>query len=147
MQWNPEQAVHVPEIDAEHQEMFRLAAELRAALLADEKNARLSQLCRRLLAEVTEHLRHEEQMMRDAGYPSYAWHEHQHRTARARMTVLEEKLRGGERQPMFEAIEAIGAWLRDHTSVADRMAGAYLRNYWREKGREPSTEYSGSPRR
>jgi len=125
--------VHVPEIDAEHQEMFRLAAELREVLLAGEQTARLGFLCRRLAAEVNAHLSHEERLMRDAAYPSYSWHERQHRTVRARIAALEQQVRHGEREPIFDSLEAVAGWLRDHTSIADRMAGAYLRNYWRER--------------
>jgi len=125
--------VHVPEIDTEHQEMFRLAADFREAVLAGEKPARLALRCRRLAAEMNGHLSHEERLMREAGYPALAWHERQHRTVRARLGALERDVERGERQPIFEALEAVAGWLRDHTSVADRMAGAYLRNYWRER--------------
>jgi hemerythrin len=114
----PEQAVHVPAIDAEHQELFRVAADLRQALLNG-------------------HFSHEERLMRDAEYPAYTWHERQHRTARARMAALERDFQRSDRQGMFKSLEALAGWVRDHTSVADRMAGSYLRNYWRAREYAP----------
>jgi len=111
--------------------MFDRAAELRQALLDREQPARLEFLRRALAAEVNGHLSHEERLMRGADYPAYAWHERQHRTARERLGALERAVQSGDYQPLFEAIEALAAWMRDHTSVADRMAAAYLRNYWR----------------
>jgi hypothetical protein len=38
---------------------------------------------------------------------------------------------------MFHSLEALAGWMRDHTSVADRMAGSYLRNYWRAREYAP----------
>lgn len=131
MKWTAEHAVQIPDIDAQHREMFDRAAELRQALLDGEKPARLELLRRGLAAEINGHLSHEERLMRQADYPAYAWHERQHRTARARLSAIEHSLQRGEPQRLFEAVEALAAWMRDHTSVADRMAAAYLRNYWR----------------
>jgi hemerythrin len=133
----PEQAVHVPEIDAEHQELFRVAADLRQALLNSDSGGRISLRCRRLAAELNTHLSHEERLMRDAKYPAFTWHERQHRTARARMAALERDFQRSDRQGMFKSLEALAAWVRDHTSVADRMAGSYLRNYWRAREDAP----------
>ncbi len=113
--------------------MFRLAADLREGMLAGEKPARLSIRCRQLTAEVNGHLSHEQHLMSEAAYPFYAWHERQHRTGRARLAALEREVRVGDPQAMFEALEAFAEWLRDHTSVADRMVGSYLRNYWRSQ--------------
>ena len=137
LRWTPEQSVHVPAIDAEHEEMFRVAPALRQALLAGDKTGHLDLLCRRLAAELNGHFSHEERLMRDAEYPAYVWHERQHRTARAKMGALERDVQRGECQSMFESLESVAVWMRDHTSVADRMVGSYLRNYWRTR------EYAG----
>lgn len=133
MKWTAEHAVQIPAIDAQHREMFDRAAELRQALLNGERPARLELLRRRLAAEINGHLSHEERLMRNAEYPAYAWHERQHRTARARLGAIEHALQQGEPLSLFEAVEALAVWMRDHTSVADRMAAAYLRNYWRSR--------------
>ncbi len=59
LRWVPEQAVHVPEIDAEHRKLFRAAADLRQALLDGDSTAHLALLCRRLAAELNGHFSHE----------------------------------------------------------------------------------------
>jgi len=71
--------------------------------------------------------------MQDADYPAYAWHERQHRTARSRLGILEREVQRGDSQAMFHAVELLAGWMRDHTGVADRMAAAYLRSYWRAR--------------
>lgn len=131
MRWTPEHSVFVPEIDLQHQEVFALAAELRTAVTAGEVGARLDALQRRLAVVIGSHLAHEERLMRSAGYPSREWHERQHQTARAKLAALNQSVEGGDHQETFEALEALAGWLRDHTSIADRMVGAYLRNHQR----------------
>lgn len=133
LRWTAEQAIHIPEIDAQHQEMFRIAADLRQALLDGDKTGRVALLCRRLAAEANTHFSHEERLMREAEYPAYAWHERQHRTARSKLGALERDVLQGDWELMFQSLEALACWMRDHVSLADRMAGSYLRNYWRSR--------------
>lgn len=129
LRWTAEDnSVYIPEIDAQHREVFRLAGELRSAALAGAAPAELEALRHRLDQLVSGHLAHEEDLMRAAHYSAYAWHERQHQTARTRLAELKRTLRCEDREAAFESIEAFAAWLRDHTAVADRMAGAHLRN-------------------
>jgi len=113
--------------------MFRIAAEIRQALLDGGRTTRVALLCNRLAAEVNTHFAYEERLMREAEYPAYAWHERQHRTARSKIAAFERDLQRGEPRPMSESLEALACWMRDHVSVADRMVGSYLRNYWRAR--------------
>ena len=69
--------------------------------------------------------------MRDASYPQVEWHKRQHATACAQLETLAASIHTGEQASIFESLEAIAKWMRDHTSIADRMAGAYLRNHLR----------------
>lgn len=133
LRWSDQYAIHIPQIDTEHQEMFRIADEMRQALLAGDRTSRLALLCRRLAVQANTHFAHEERLMREAEYPAYAWHERQHRTARSKMSAFERDLHRGEWQPMLESLEVLVCWMRDHVSVADRMVGSYLRNYWRAR--------------
>lgn len=128
-----ENSVHVPEIDAEHQSIYRLAGDLRGALLNGAKQGQVELLARRVSTEVAAHLTHEERLLRTSRYPALEWHERQHQTGRARLARLERAVARGNLDGVFDALESLAGWLRDHTSVADRMAGAYLRNHWRSR--------------
>lgn len=135
LQWTEENSVYVPELDEEHQAMFHLAQQLRHAAMGGEPAVRLELQAQRLMEEVASHFRHEESLMREAGYPQTDWHQRQHATARAQLTTLVDSIRSGEQASIFESLEAIAKWMRDHTSIADRMAGAYLRNHLRASAR------------
>ena len=44
---------------------------------------------------------------------------------------LARRVEAGDAAAAGELLEFLSVWLRDHMSVADRMMGAYLRNYLR----------------
>ena len=121
----------VPEIDAEHEQMFRAAVELRQAVLVGDTRERLELLATRLASEVIGHFLHEETLMQSARYPSIEWHTRQHETARGKLALLRRHIRHGDRGAIFESLESLAGGLRDHMTVADRMAGSFLRNHQR----------------
>jgi hemerythrin-like metal-binding protein len=135
LQWTGDQSVFLPDLDEQHQAIFLLLEELRHALLEGEAAIELEARVQCLGDQASEHLRHEERLMREARYPQLEWHKRQHTTARALLTTLAEAIRSSSRDLMFDSLEAIAKWTRDHTGVADRMAGAYLRNHMRGSAR------------
>jgi hemerythrin-like metal-binding protein len=132
LQWTKDQTAFVPEIDAEHQSMFLLLQELRQAVV-EGGGQQLGSRLESFAAEVNRHFRHEEKLMLAARYSAFSWHRQQHETARAKLAVLSEYTRREDRSSMIPAFESVVEWLRDHTGVADRMFGAHLRNFRRER--------------
>lgn len=129
LQWTPEHSVFLPEIDAEHQAMFRLVQDLRHAALGGSGPDTLMHHLRRVSEEFTAHFQHEERLMRASRYPSTGWHKAQHGAARSKLIAVRGAIRTGDRQVISHAVECVADWIRDHTSVADRMFGAYVRNH------------------
>src|SRR5260370_33333581 len=78
-----------------------------------------------------EHYRHEERLMRAMHYSSFEWHKRQHNAARKKSKPLPRRTEGGDAAAAEELLTFLSVWLRDHMGVADRMMGAYLRNYLR----------------
>jgi hemerythrin-like metal-binding protein len=133
LQWNKEQSVFVPEIDEQHEGLFQASQELRRALLEGEQPARLDFLAARLATRVAAHFQNEERLMRLSRYSAMDWHERQHQTGRGLLAALIDAIRGHGTASPFDALDALTAWMLDHISVADRMLGAHLRNYDRER--------------
>jgi hemerythrin len=122
----------VPEIDAEHRTIFEKAGELHRAVLAGKDIAEIQALLKELIARASRHFTHEEEMMRAAGYPSYEWHKGQHDSIRAKVKSAERRLRRGETDGTLELLKYLSGWLKNHTSVTDRLMSAYCRNHaWR----------------
>jgi hemerythrin len=83
------------------------------------------------LETAEEHFRHEERLMRAMHYTAFAWHKSQHDAVRKRAKAAASRMEKGDSAAAGELLQFLSAWLRDHMSVADRMMGAYLRNYLR----------------
>jgi len=129
--WSSACSVYLPEIDAEHREIFRLGDELHKALLAGTALAQLKPILANLLEAEEQHFRHEERLMRAMRYDALAWHKRQHDTARRKSRELVKRIESGDTGAAGELLQYLSNWLGDHISVPDRMMGAYLRNYLR----------------
>src|SRR5690349_24934545 len=126
--WARKNEVFVPELDAEHRNLFRITEELRSAVEAEAPDERVRALFDALTADTEEHFRHEERLMRLAAYSAYQWHKGQHDTLRKRARVLAAQWQSGDREAPGMLVAFLSAWLQEHTAVADRMLGATLRN-------------------
>jgi hemerythrin-like metal-binding protein len=130
--WTKEHAVFLPDVDAEHRNLFHLADQLEAAVLAKADAAQVLETLRALIAATEDHFSHEERQMRSTHYPSYAWHKQQHDTLRKRMSQFVPRIESGDGEAALLLLEFLSGWLKDHTALTDRMMGAYLRNYERQ---------------
>ncbi|HTQ54068.1 MAG TPA: bacteriohemerythrin [Bryobacteraceae bacterium] len=132
-EWSERHAVHVPEVDDEHQLLFRLCRDLQVAIAAGATTAQVQPILDELIAHAAEHFSHEERQMRAAGYSHYAWHQRQHHAARAKLVWFARRIRRGNASAVRELLDFLQGWLNDHIGIADRMLGAYLRNYQRQR--------------
>jgi hemerythrin len=129
--WNKGYDVFLPEIDAEHREIFRLAAELQNALDSGAKKAGVEGAMESLASVLGEHFAHEERLMKAASCPSYEWHRRQHSTARKQIRRVRTAFAAGDADAAGAYLEFLSRWLGDHLSVTDRLMSAQVRNYSR----------------
>lgn len=127
--WSKANEVFIPEVDAEHRNLFQLADGLQAVVLAKADATQVQEALRALIAAIDDHFSFEERRMRSAHYPQYAWHKQLHDTVRKRARLFVPRIESGDREAAMLLLEFLSAWLMDHTALADRMMGAYLRNY------------------
>lgn len=125
-------------MDAEHQTLFRLARELRRAVLAGAASNPVQSMLGDLIRHTGEHFVHEERLMRSAAYPLYQWHKRQHSMGRATATRLQRCVRRGDREAAAVLLQDFSGWLKNHIRLSDRMLGAYLRNYERARAVQAS---------
>ena len=124
-------AVFIPEIDAEHKDIFRLAEELRQAVAGGAPADQAQSILRELMARAEDHFAHEERLMLATQYPALAWHKGQHDSVRRNVREFAPRIEGGERQAAPRLLEFLSGWLRDHMRLADCMRAAHVRNYER----------------
>jgi hemerythrin len=124
-------AVFIPEIDAEHKNIYRLAEELSQAVAGGVPADQARAILRELIASGEDHFAHEERLMRATNYPASAWHKGQHDTVRKRMKEFAPRIEGGDGEAAPLLLEFLSGWLRDHVRLADCMMAAHVRNYER----------------
>ena len=125
--WTDDDAVFVPQIDAEHENLFEGAERMRQFLArwrSDHARFPLWRFSQDFLA----HLNSEERLMRTSRYSGLNWHERQHQAGRTKLARLTEAFNGGNEQAVREALQEVADWMHDHITVADRMFAAHLRN-------------------
>jgi hemerythrin-like metal-binding protein len=125
--WSSEHDVFLPEVDAEHRALFLAGDHLHRALLAGAPPENIRESLHNLLQLVEAHFRHEERLMVESEFSSYEWHRKQHDAVRSKAKGLKR----ADRAAMVAALEFIAGWLRDHTSVADRIMASHVRNWTR----------------
>jgi hypothetical protein len=69
--------------------------------------------------------------MQSVKYSSYGWHKQQHDTARRRLKLFAPLIESGDAEASDLFLEFLEGWLREHTTLTDRMMAAHVRNYER----------------
>ena len=118
----------VTEIDDGHREIFEAVSNLQLVLSSGGRLPEIRKLIQRLNACILAHFAHEERLMPAARYGSIPWHKKQHDNARRRLVQFVLQIEQGDTKAGLALIEYLTSWLRDHTRLADRMMGAFLRN-------------------
>jgi hemerythrin len=126
--WTKAHATFLPEVDAEHRNLFRMAEELHHAVQAGQDTVRVRALMQSLMASIEEHFAHEERLMQAANCESYEWHRQQHDTLRKKAKGFFERFETGDVQALDAFVTFMARWFKDHMGLSDRMMGAQLRN-------------------
>jgi hemerythrin len=127
LQWSSALSMGVPDLDAQHRELFtRVDRLLDSMLRGDRTEAR--QLAMFLREHVVLHFAAEEQLMHDLGYPEAGDHQAEHRAFAASMVELDSAMadRGATAELVLRLEREVSAWLRDHVYVADVALGRFV---------------------
>jgi hemerythrin len=126
LEWTPEFAVHVPEIDREHQFLFGIVNHLHEAMLAGQGAETLGTFLAELAKYTIYHFANEEKTMVAAHYPEMLAHVEQHEGLRRRVSEVKVRFERGEIALTIELMLFLSDWLRNHVTVTDRRLGNYI---------------------
>lgn len=126
IQWTPALAVGVPEIDAQHQELFRRAEQLITALRAGDRSE-VPPLVRFLSDYAKEHFASEERIMKEIGYPGLDAHREAHKGFREGLAELtaDFQRKGATALVALSVHNWLSDWLRQHVSGPDVEVGRF----------------------
>ncbi|HEY1206179.1 MAG: bacteriohemerythrin [Bryobacteraceae bacterium] len=119
--WQPEYSVRFAEIDGLHQQVFRAAGELHAAIVAGEAQDTLAELLARLVSCTQKHFAAEEALMQSSQYPQTARHKAAHEALGERLLACEQGAK-----PSVEMMQTLKNWVIQHIDEEDRELGRHL---------------------
>lgn len=131
--WRDSYSIGNADIDAEHQQLFRLA---NAFFEASDKASRL-ECAMRLFQYTKEHFGHEEALMREIAYPAMAAHMAQHQVLIGSLNKVTESITKDTLQP-DQLRKFLTAWLVGHIVTFDTKLSTYLN--FRAPGRDAQRE-------
>jgi hemerythrin-like metal-binding protein len=121
--WKPYYSVGDPSLDAEHQEILRLLDELYTSITAGQENAKTKDVLNRLTQYTLTHFKHEEQAMREGGFPGFAAHKAIHDRMRRRTVDLRANIGLVTGQDLLYFLKD---WWTNHIQVEDKAYAPYL---------------------
>jgi len=126
IEWTQALAVGVPEIDAQHQELFRRAEQLIVAFRGGDRSE-VPPLVRYLSEYATEHFASEERFMREIGFPGLEGHRAAHETFRAGLAEVTSDFerKGATALVALTVHNWLSDWLRRHVSGLDVEIGKF----------------------
>lgn len=127
IEWTPDLAVGVAEIDEQHQELFRRAERLIHALRAGDRGE-VEPLVHYLSDYVTSHFECEERWMAQAEYPGLEVHRDAHRRFRDELAEMTREYRRKGPTPLVALTvhNWLSGWLVQHIGGADVALGRWL---------------------
>ncbi|SRR5579871_632347 len=126
-EWKPEYSVQIPEIDAQHQRLFALAADLHAALAQGKGFSMLEQSLATLVDYTKVHFATEEQFMAKYRYPQSAEHKSEHDRLTEQVLNLQRRFRAGENTLSLSVMVFLKNWLQQHIAGSDQQYSTFIR--------------------
>jgi hemerythrin len=126
-EWKPKYSVQIPAIDAQHQRLFALAADLHLAMLQGKGKDILGQSLASLVDYTRQHFASEEQFMRRHGFPETEAHKKQHDQLTAQVLDFQKKFLSQDASLTVELLMFLKTWLENHIAGSDQKYAAHIR--------------------
>jgi len=117
--WNDKHSVGLPEIDADHCALFRIAEQLYENIENGTAQDKLNGFLARLDSYTRFHFESEENLMRRTHFPGYAQHRLEHEGFAARLSYLKRFARSGNTDAAKALMDFLQYWIEQHTCRED----------------------------
>jgi hemerythrin len=119
--WNDKHSVGLPEIDADHRALFRIAEQLYENIENGTAQDNLDGYLARLDSYAKFHFETEENLMRRTLFPGYAQHRREHESFAARISNLKRLARSGSADRAEALMDFLRNWIEQHFGEDHRM--------------------------
>jgi hemerythrin-like metal-binding protein len=138
-EWDPKYGVNIASIDGQHLNLFRIAAELYAAMSAGRGKASLSRILNRLVRYTAIHFAHAERLMLLHDYPDLAAHQAEHQALTKQVLTFQADFDAGRAPMTVQVLRLLKDWLQQHTTGSDQKYAPYLKRKQGNKRNRPRT--------
>ena len=126
-EWKPQYSVQIGSIDGQHQNLFRIAGELYAAMSAGRGKAALAAILDRLVQYTSVHFAHEERLMRLHDYPQLAAHRAEHEALTKKVLAFQADFEAGRAAVTVQVLQFLKEWLEKHIAGSDQKYAPHLK--------------------
>jgi hemerythrin len=127
-EWKPEYSVQIGSIDGQHQNLFRIAAELYGSMSAGKGKASLARILDRLVQYTAVHFAYEERLMRLHDYPELAAHAAEHQALTRQVLTFQTDFQSGRAAMTVQVLHFLRDWLEKHIAGSDQKYAPYLKS-------------------
>lgn len=127
-EWSDRFSVGIPSIDAQHQTLFGMAAELLTAMSNGRGKAVTGKILDRLVQYTATHFAHEERLMRLHDYPDLPAHKAQHDALTQKVLHFQSEVRSGRATVTIQLLQFLKSWLVQHIEGSDKEYAPFLKN-------------------
>ncbi len=124
--WDDDLSVGIQAMDEDHKHLLNLINNLRASVLCNTGEAFERQNLDDLLEYTRSHLKREEALLEEHGFPNYEGHKAQHDQMISYVESYVRKYQEQGRKILPEIADYLTLWLTDHIKVTDKQYSAYL---------------------
>ena len=126
-EWKSQYSVQIPSIDGQHQNLFRTAEELYAAMSAGQGKPALARILDRLVQYTKVHFAHEERLMSLHRYPAMPEHVAEHRALTQQVMDFQADFEGGRALMTVQVLQFLKNWLKHHIAESDQKYAPFLK--------------------
>ena len=126
MEWNPEYATGVDQIDEHHKHLVKLLNTAYEALTGNSRRERTMAIVDELVEYATYHFATEELLMGTFPEPEKEHHVNEHRAFSRRVVEFRDHMARGEAAMTTTVLAFLGDWLTHHILHVDKKLGRYL---------------------
>jgi len=125
-EWNDKLRTGIVSIDAQHQTLFAIGAELYAAMSAGQSKEKMHKILTRLRDYTGAHFAHEERLMQLHHYPDCVAHRAEHAALTLRVTEFYDEFHRGQVSVSVRLLKFLENWLTEHIGKSDQRYVSFL---------------------
>ncbi len=126
MEWSERYQLGLPEVDAQHQQLFELVNRLHEIVVNGEDQSVAGKILDELIDYTVEHFATEERMFLAQQYPHYEEHKHEHDVLTQQAVDIQNDFREKQITVTFELLDFLSDWLKKHTTESDLQYAEFV---------------------